>query len=147
VLQSLFGAQGLTLSACLFGECVRQSVIDDAGSADEAGTGGTGEKLSGGVVAGLAVVGALIGVAVGMMVFGWVRQRRARGMPVGDSGRSGGVGVEWGDVSYEVPGTGGNYFSRRKVNENKVVLDNVSGRVPPGQIMAVLGPSGEPAKF
>ena len=57
--------------------------------------------------------------------------------------------VEWcprTDVSYFVPISASSFTLRRRRNaepsDQKVVLDNVSGRVVPGELLAILGPSG-----
>jgi hypothetical protein len=162
VLQSLFGQSGLSLSSCVFGECVSQGVIDTSSDGDNSGPSNGGKQLSGGVIAGLAVVGALVGVALGLLVFGWMRQRKARRIVLGEAGvaeRSGGVSVEWTDVSYMIPGMrhglfGTRIWSRKEgamvengLNNDMVVLDSICGRVMPGQIMAILGPSGEYVSF
>ncbi len=83
-------------------------------------------------------------------MFGFIRQRRARrSLPDGSAG--GGVGVVWKNVSYAVPGASSSAFGFLKGREkregggftdDKVVLDNVSGHVAPGEMMAILGPSG-----
>ncbi len=150
VLQSLFGANGLGLSDCQFGECVAQSVIDLVSSNSTSAASDGGKSLSGGVVAGLAVVGGLLAIALAFLVFGFIRQRRARrSLPDGSAG--GGVGVVWKNVSYAVPGASSSAFGFLKGREkregggftdDKVVLDNVSGHVAPGEMMAILGPSG-----
>lgn len=134
-----------------------QSVIDSTNPSNSTSSGGGGKSLGGGVVAGLAVVGGLVGLALLLLLLGLLRQRAARRRGADDGfggmGRSGGVAVVWTDVSYIVPRSSG-LFTRRKggktasgYTDEKVVLDNVSGRVEPGQMMAVLGPSGTPKTF
>ncbi|KAJ7491144.1 hypothetical protein FB451DRAFT_1222203 [Mycena latifolia] len=126
-LQSLFGSSGLSLSGCIFGECVAQSVIDTAnGNSTSAASSAKGTQLSGGVIGGLAVQRAA---------------RRAKPDAV-DGSR---VAVEWTGVTYVVSGLSSRSWlgtRARGVDDDKVVLDAVSGRVSPGQMMAVLGPSG-----
>ncbi|KAJ7168414.1 hypothetical protein C8R43DRAFT_984293 [Mycena crocata] len=143
-LQSLFGADGLSLSGCIFGECVAQNVIDTAASPSSTASSDKGTQLSGGVIGGLAVVGGLVLIALLFLVLGLVKQRAARraGPDVTDGSR---VAVEWTRVSYVVPTPGGRSWlgkRERGAEDNKVVLDGLSGRVAPGQMMAVLGPSG-----
>ncbi|KAL4246145.1 ABC transporter [Abortiporus biennis] len=152
-ITSVFGSAGLTLNGCTFGECVTQSVIDtvSGSTSSTSDSGQHGSSLSGGVIAGLAVVGGLIGLALIFLLYGWWVQRKARrGVPI-SAGRFGGRAVEWSDISYFVPSSHQqSFFSglrwRRRDKGNfsnqKVVLDNVSGLVHPGQIMAILGPSG-----
>lgn len=149
VLQGLFPPSGLTLNGCSFGECVRQSVIDNGGNGtDTSSTDVGGKSLSGGVIAGLAVVGGLVFLALAFLLFGCIKQRKARMAKFGDNvGIQ--VGVEWDAISYTVPGSSGagilGTLRRRRGAGNvddKAVLDSVSGNVQAGQMMAVLGPSG-----
>ncbi|KAG2020925.1 multidrug resistance protein 1 [Coprinopsis cinerea AmutBmut pab1-1] len=139
-LQSLFGAQGLALNGCTFGECVRQSVIDSSSD------GGPSEApkpkpLSGGVIAGLAVVGGLVLLALLFLLWGFLSQRTARRKAFVDPMVK--VGVTWSNLSYCVPASTG-IFKRKKQTEDgdKFIIDNISGHVPSGQMMAILGPSG-----
>lgn len=62
----------------------------------------------------------------------------------------------WKNVSYAVPGASASAFGFLKGREkregggftdDKVVLDNVSGHVAPGEMMAILGPSGTLANY
>ena len=152
-ITQVFGPSGLGLSGCTFGECVAQDVIDTA-SGNSTGTGDDashGSSLSGGVIAGLAVVGGLIGLALVFLFFGWLAQRRARRSGAnGWTSSFGGVTAAWTDISYFVPTNHSVlpaafarlWKGRDASEEQKVVLDNVSGRVEPGQMMAILGPSG-----
>ncbi|KAJ7849337.1 hypothetical protein B0H13DRAFT_2238530 [Mycena leptocephala] len=129
-LQSVFGADGLSLSGCQFGECVAQSVIDTAGNTNSTAAGSSGPQLSGGVIAGLAVVGALLLAALAFLVFGLVRQRAARrsNPNLADGSR---VAVEWSRVSYVVSGLG-----------NRSWLGTRAAGADDDKMMAVLGPSG-----
>ncbi|KAI0927964.1 hypothetical protein AcW2_004129 [Taiwanofungus camphoratus] len=153
VIESVFGASGLTLSGCTFGECVSQSVIDTitSNSTGSANVGGGGKSLSGSVIAGLAVVGGLIALALLFLVHGWIRQRQARKRGADGADKRGGVAVNWTDINYFVAGNGEGswpttFLRRRRVrgvlNDHKVVLDAVSGHVAPGEMMAIMGPSG-----
>lgn len=147
-LQSLFGNQGLSLSGCTFGECVRQNVIDSGGG-NTAPKEDTSKSLSGGVIAGLAVVGALVGLSLVLLGIGHLAQKRARRNPTAVEKHR--ASLEWSNLSYIIPGTYSTFLSglrsRRRVatdiNEDKVILDNVNGAVRPGQMMAILGPSGK----
>lgn len=150
ILNSLFGSSGLQLTDCIFGECVAQNVIDET-SSDGSTQENIHKSLSGGVIAGLAVVGGLIALALGFLALGYASQRKARRLGPGEGrfAKSGGVAISWQDVSYIVPASGTKLFLRRRnkkaesgFTDEKVVLDNVSGRVEPGQMMAILGPSG-----
>ncbi|KAJ7118876.1 hypothetical protein C8R44DRAFT_789504 [Mycena epipterygia] len=144
-LQSLFGSAGLSLSGCMFGECLAQSVIDTASGNSTAASGSAkGTQLSGGVIGGLAVVGGLILIALLFLLLGLVKQRAARRAKV-DVAEGSRVAVEWAGVTYVVSGLGGRSWlgtRSRGADDDKVVLDAVSGRVAPGQMMAILGPSG-----
>jgi hypothetical protein len=148
VIAQVFGSSGLTLAGCTFGECVSQSVIDTLSSnstSSDADSHGT--SLSGGVIAGLAVVGGIIGIALLFLLLGYLRQRQARrGGATSSAYRTGGVGVTWTDISYFVSTDQRRLsFARKGTSDNltKTVLDNVSGQLTPGQMMAILGPSGK----
>ncbi|KAJ7778671.1 hypothetical protein DFH07DRAFT_876274 [Mycena maculata] len=143
-LQALFGSAGLSLTGCMFGECVAQSVIDST-SGNSTTSGSTkSAQLSGGVIGGLAVVGGLLLIALLFLLLGLLKQRAARRVKpdLADGSR---VAVEWARVSYVVHGLGSRSWLGKRAKgaeDDKVVLDNVSGRVAPGQMMAILGPSG-----
>lgn len=146
-IASLFGSSGLSLNNCAFGECVRQSVIDSStgNSTGSSPSGSGGKQLGGGVIAGLAVVGGLILLALVFLLFGFIRQRRARRVPFTQLDANGAT-VAWADVNYIMPGTR-TWLRKKKSSadaftDDKVILDSVSGRVRPGQMMAILGPSG-----
>ncbi|KIP10262.1 hypothetical protein PHLGIDRAFT_101348 [Phlebiopsis gigantea 11061_1 CR5-6] len=150
-ITSVFGSTGLGLTGCTFGECVAQGVIDTAtGNATSSSDDSNSHSLSGGVIAGLAVVGGLVGLALVFLLLGWLAQRRARrGGQAGWTSKFGGIAIAWTDISYFVQTHHGvlplppwSRKAREDMNEQKVVLDNVSGRVEPGQMLAILGPSG-----
>ena len=149
LINSVFGSSGLTLTPCSFGECVRQSVIDGTSNSTTSATTNENHSLGTGVIVGLAVVGGLIGIALFFLLLGWISQRRDRRAKSNPLGKRGGYSLEWSDVSYTIPrgGAGLRLFQRNprdgQVTDDKVILDNVSGRVQPGQMMAILGPSGE----
>jgi hypothetical protein len=161
VLQSLFGSSGLTLTGCTFGECVRQSVIDETSSSSSSGKNSGGSSLGGGVIAGLAVVGALVLLALLLLAFGIVKQRSARRSGLGGgTEKTGGVGVHWDDINYIIPHSSGFLATYKSLNpfagksyrvngamSDQTILGGISGRVEPGQIMAILGPSGEEEKI
>ncbi|KAG8954684.1 hypothetical protein FRC04_011117 [Tulasnella sp. 424] len=153
ILKSLFGANGLQLSSCTFGECVQNAVVTGNSNSTATTTSSGGSSLGGGVIAGLAVVGALLLLAVIGIVWGWLVQRKARaaagsglGGTASQAERKAGVGIEWVDVGYTIqtrkrggllPTRGANDF-----DDGKVILNGISGRVQPGEMMAILGPSG-----
>ncbi|RDX52876.1 ABC transporter [Lentinus brumalis] len=147
-IQQVFGSSGLSLNGCTFGECVAQNVIDTlSGNLTSSTTANDPHSsLSGGVIAGLAVVGGLIGIALLFLLLGCISQRRARKQGGAGLKASGGVAVAWMDVSYFVTTSTSGFSLRRRgkgsTDNQKVILDNVSGRVVPGEMMAILGPSG-----
>jgi len=61
-IKNVFGNTGLEMNGCIFGECVRQSVIDflTSDGNNSTNTSSEGTHLSGGVIAGLAIVGGLV---------------------------------------------------------------------------------------
>ncbi|KAK2460677.1 hypothetical protein APHAL10511_007147 [Amanita phalloides] len=150
-LNSLFGSSGLALQGCTFGECVRQSVIDNS-TLSEPPTNSGGTSLSGGVIAGLAVVGGLLGLSLLFLLWGLYKQRMARKAGyVHEQGKQ--PTIEWTDVSYTVRKATGistrlsDWIGQQRgpskfINEDKTILDSVTGKVHAGQIMAILGPSG-----
>jgi hypothetical protein len=150
VLQNLFGSSGLSLSGCTFGECIRQGDIDSQGGTSGS-TGGGGGSLGGGVIAGLAVVGAFIALALLGFLTGWWSRRKQRRLGAGylAEGKSqhGGFAVEWSAVTYVVPRAYGSKGwlrtgRSRGADNDKTILDGISGRVEPGQLLGILGPSG-----
>lgn len=131
VINGLFGSSGLALQGCVFGECVAQAVIDSSNGTSTTDSTSGSSPLSPGVIAGLAVVGGLIGLGLASLIWGWVLQRAARKRPF-DGGHNGGVDVRWTNVSYLI----------RSSKVDKTILDSVNGHVAAGRLMAILGPSG-----
>lgn len=147
-LISLFGSDGLALDECTFGECVRQSVIDGGGNLTNTTNSSmnSGPGLGGGVIAGLAVVGGLVLFALLILLWGLWLQRKARfsGMKDIDRWR---VALEWTDLTYIIPTSQGPSLLGRLGRDSgdssdKTVLNALNGRVDPGKMMAILGPSG-----
>lgn len=162
----LFGQNGLPLSDCTFGECVNQYVIDQALGIKPPSSGSSG--LSGGVIAGLAVVGAILLAIAAVAIWGVITRNKARKAGgVGTLERKGGVGLSWKDIGYEVQARKQNIFSvamawlrgfgapgtrpgspqsengtRTGPNGGMLVLDGACGQLPPGGFCCVLGPSG-----
>ena len=153
LLESVFGSSGLSLTGCTFGECVRQGVIDTSSDTSSNAGGGGGNSLSGGVIGGLATVGALIALALFGLFVGWWTRRKQRRLGAayiggGGKGQHGGFAVEWSDISYVMPQAHGSGSwlplggKTKAVDNGKVILDGISGRVEPGQLLGILGPSG-----
>ena len=75
-----------------------------------------------------------------------MNQRRARTRGPRGIGKTGGVAIQWTNVSYLVPGSSSSALfgsrSRKEVIDDKTLLSNISGCVEPGQIMAIMGASG-----
>ncbi|KAG8217094.1 hypothetical protein J3R82DRAFT_5121 [Butyriboletus roseoflavus] len=130
VINSLFGSSGLTLQGCVYGECVTQAVIDTSNGTTSGQTTGF-SPLSSGVIAGLAVVGSLIGIGLASLIWGWILQRAARNRPF-EGGLNGGVDVRWSNISYFI----------RSSKGDKTILDSINGHVAAGELMAIFGPSG-----
>ncbi|KAF5344221.1 hypothetical protein D9756_011252 [Leucocoprinus leucothites] len=150
MLINLFGDNGLPLNGCTFGECVQQSVIDSGGNlTDTASNGSTnsGPELSGGVIAGLAVVGGLVLLALLTLLWGLWMQRKARLSGMKDIDRRK-VALEWIDLTYIVSTSHRSslfgWFRNGQGGDtgDKTILNALSGRVDPGEMMAILGPSG-----
>lgn len=176
-LNRLFGLGGLALDGCIFGECVAQGVIDANGTAGTVLETAVHAQLGGGVIAGLAVVGALVFLAAAAFLWGWRNQVAARRGAATSSGAAaaaagagadsekavsmGGagqrLGIEWREVGYWVDsgestpppqtnvmnGKAGEEADEHAEQEgNSTILDQVSGSVRPGEMMAILGPSG-----
>ncbi|KAG2132862.1 uncharacterized protein EDB93DRAFT_894772 [Suillus bovinus] len=142
VINSVFGSQGLSMEGCVFGECVTQAVIDTTNTTAAAASGGT--QLSGGVIAGLVVVGAIIALGLAVVAWGWYAQQAAKKLPF-NGGQSGGISVQWSDISYIVQSpknSPSSLIAKSTIRGGKVILDSVSGSIESGQLMAILGPSG-----
>lgn len=137
------------MNDCQIGECVAQAVIDAAnnnGSSSSSSKSGSA-PLSGGVIAGLAVVGALILAFIVLFVWGWFIQRKARKLGGDKAIRSGGVSVVWRSINYSVPSSSSGLFKKKTAGEavepaEKHILTDLSGQVTAGEMLAILGPSG-----
>lgn len=145
-LQQLFGPDGLPLDGCTFGECVRQSVVDNGGNLTDSSSDQStnGSSLSGGVIAGLAVVGGLVLLALLVLLWGLWLQRKARLSGLKDLDRRR-VTLEWVNLTYVIPGSYDRTWGFRSKGGpgEKTILNALTGRVEPGQMMAILGPSGK----
>ncbi|KAF8129291.1 hypothetical protein EV363DRAFT_1432686 [Boletus edulis] len=77
IINGLFGSSGLPLQGCTYGECVTQTVIDSSNGTSMSGQTTGSSPLSPGVIAGLAVVGGLVGIGLVAVVWGWILRRAA----------------------------------------------------------------------
>lgn len=159
---NMLGAEGLPLKGCKMGECVNQYVIDQALGITHVHSD---NGLSGGVIAGLAVVGAFALLAAIVTVWGLLKRRKARKAPAGSLYKHGGVSVTWSGVGYQVRGYNKRGWYNRIVGwlrgfgdvatsrpgspngeegtgNSDVVLHDACGELPAGGFCAVLGPSG-----
>ncbi|GAA5984754.1 hypothetical protein JCM10908_003487 [Rhodotorula pacifica] len=171
VLKTLFGASGLALSGCKWGECVLPSTINSlAATLPGSSTAVSGSSLSGGVIAGLAALGAFVVVLLALLALGYrnqrVAQRRARakelyGSAYPDSAASSGssshkdavasatpppVGLAWTSLSYHLP-TSRNLSSFGRANRNahhdgRAILTSLTATIAGGSFVSILGPSG-----
>ncbi|BGP51257.1 hypothetical protein JCM10450v2_007186 [Rhodotorula kratochvilovae] len=173
VLQTLFGSGGLALSGCQWGECVLPGTIDRLASAlsDDPSSGGGSDGLSGGVIAGLAVLGAVVVGVLALLALGCVNQRRARrrvrakevallaaGVASSSSSAEGkdapaqqqhqAVGISLTNLSYYLPPRRSflpSFLSSThaaRTGEERVILSSLSATIAGGSFCAVLGPSG-----
>lgn len=169
-LQQLFGQNGLGLTGCKFGECVSSTVVQQYSGGPTVTSGSN--DLSAGVIAGLAVVAGLILLAALAYIVGFISQRKARRGGKGHLQQAPPAGLAWSGISYTLPQSKGSaalgVFRRNPKaspassyaekadgsSENTVelqsgnrhrgrlILDNISGSLPHGGLLAILGPSG-----
>jgi len=165
VLDSLFGQAGLALDSCQWGECVLPATINSLAATLVGSSGGNdgGSSLSGGVIAGLAVLGAIVALLLGLLGLGFVSQRRARknarakeallsSASDKDSFNSLAkqpIGLRWTNLSYSLPSTSTLAPSRlfsssssRHGQDGRTILPSLSGTIPGGSFTSILGPSG-----
>jgi ABC-type multidrug transport system fused ATPase/permease subunit len=155
LLRQLFPPNGLGLVDCQYGECVSQGVIDIVqGNVDPAATATNKEDgLSGGVIAGLAVVGTIVLAILALIGWGLLTQKKARkigAVSLDDSAfgrRKGfGAGVEWSNVGYHSKRPQNRKLAtlgrKSSPTEGKIILEGVTGKLNPGGLCCVLGPSG-----
>lgn len=171
-LQTLFGASGLALSGCQWGECVLPSTINTlAAKLPGAPSAASASSLSGGVIAGLAVLGAVVLLLLALLALGYRNQRRAQrrarskelyGAGYADSSASSGasrssstkhaspvspppIGLAWRDLSYHLPSAGraSSVLTRsRSTNDGRAILSNLNANIAGGSFVSILGPSG-----
>ena len=155
LLKQLFPPSGLGLVDCQYGECVSQGIVDIAqGNANPAPTATDKEgDLSGGVIAGLAVVGTIVFAILALIGWGLLARKKARkagAVSLDDSAfgrRKGfGAGVEWNNVGYHLKRSQNRKLAtlgrKSSPKEGKTILEGVTGKLNPGGLCCVLGPSG-----
>lgn len=84
-------------------------------------------------------------MALLLSILGWASQRKARNAGASALPKNGAVGVNWSNLSYVIPGSSGGSGLTKLWStqaDDKVILDNVSGHIEPGNMLAILGPSG-----
>ncbi|SPO30326.1 related to ADP1 - ABC transporter [Ustilago trichophora] len=165
LLNNFLGQEGLPLENCQFGSCVTQSELDTfyATGSGEGDSQDSSSSLSSAVIAGLVILGVAVAAIAGLLLFGLWQQRRARQLPKG-AGR-GPLGLGWESLNYSVPTKRGLRRHATKSESSQLaevvpssdfsdsvehldsassltVLRNSSGRIDPGRMVAVLGPSG-----
>jgi hypothetical protein len=165
-LNSLFGQAGLALNSCKWGECVLPATINSLAATligTSTGNGG-GNSLSGGVIAGLAVLGAIVALLLGLLGLGLVSQRRARRnarereallASTTDKHASSltlsspqAIGLQWDNLSYSLASTPALSPTRifnsssRHSHDGRTILPSLSGTIPGGSFTSILGPSG-----
>ncbi|PLW11728.1 hypothetical protein PCANC_17312 [Puccinia coronata f. sp. avenae] len=114
ILKNIFGPQGFSLNDCQFGECVQGKLA--AAKRIEL-IEGKKSSLSPGFIGGLVVVGLLFLAFLGVIIFGFYRQYRARnnrGAPYLASPAA--AQVEWSSLRYYLPlrSGAGSILRRRK---------------------------------
>ncbi|TKY90366.1 hypothetical protein EX895_000364 [Sporisorium graminicola] len=170
LLNNFLGQEGLPLADCQFGSCVTQAQLDNfyATGSGEGDSQKSGSSLSNAVIAGLVILGVAVAAILGLLLFGFWQQRKARRLPKG-AGR-GPVGLQWENLNYSVPTKTSLLRRRNKKAEDQLtevlptsgfdddgvarldwpssgrndltVVRNSAGRIQPGTMVAVLGPSG-----
>ncbi|PWY97361.1 hypothetical protein BCV70DRAFT_67764 [Testicularia cyperi] len=169
LLNNFLGAAGLPLENCEFGSCITQNELDTfyATGSGESSSTTSGSKLSGSVIAGLVILGlALLAICL-FFLAGVMLRNRARRRPVGPG--QGPLGLQWHSIDYSIgttrfalPGNKSKYASistkqqtlpeleshiapaaaAAAANKSQRIIRNSSGRVEPGSMVAILGPSG-----
>jgi len=117
--------------------------------------------LSGGVIAGLAVVGAIVALLLALLALGFASQRRARRTARAkeallasisdkdstDSLARQPIGLRWMNLSYSLPPTSAlarilPSSSSHHGQDGRNILPSLSGTIPGGAFTSILGPSG-----
>ncbi|KAJ1018106.1 hypothetical protein NDA16_004973 [Ustilago loliicola] len=169
LLNNFLGQEGLPLESCQFGSCITQSELDTfyANGSGEGDSQHSGSSLSNAVIAGLVILGVAVAAIAALLFLGFWAQRKARRLPKA-TGR-GPLGLQWEQLNYTVPLKSGLRKRRAKAERGQLaeivpsshfndslahlnshpsskhdlsVVCNSSGRIEPGCMVAVLGPSG-----
>lgn len=169
LLDNFLGQGGLPLDNCSFGSCVTQSELDTfyATGSGESDSPGSGSSLSNAVIAGLVILALAVATTAALLLLGLWKQKQARSMPKGAG--QGPLGLRWKRLDYTIPAKRGLRQMRRTAEAEKLaevvpssdfgdtvahldspssdkhdlsVIRNSSGRIDPGCMVAVLGPSG-----
>lgn len=170
LLNNFLGQQGLPLENCQFGSCITQSDLDNfyANGSGQGHGEDSGSSLSDAVIAGLVILGVAIAAILGLLLFGFWQQRKARRLPKGTG--QGPLGLQWQHLNYTVPVSTGLLRPHHKKHDGRLaqvvslpgmedgvprsdspsldsrhalaVVQNSSGHIQPGCMVAVLGPSG-----
>lgn len=152
ILVTLFGSSGLGLSSCKSGECTSPLAINLLYSALSP-TVEPSTRLAGGVIAGLAVLGVAVASLVALIIFACYRQRKLRRADYSNDvfKEKKSIGLRWQNVGYTLPIQNGasSFFSRmsddgryKSANQGRILLDNLSGEIKGGKLLAVLGTTG-----
>lgn len=94
------------------------------------------------------MLGVLVGAILALVVWGCVKQRKARrGRVVALEKGVEGVGIRWRNAGYSLASSEGiaRIVRRRRgsaVDDGRVILDGLSGEVGAGKFCAILGPTG-----
>ena len=157
LLEKFLGAKGLPLKNCRSGSCISQSDLDQFWTSDATTDnvyGGEASKLSGPLVAGLIVLGFAVGTLLALVLLGLYRKRMAAARQEGRD--PGPAGLLWQNIDYYLK-NGKNTLGKGRTKPLEQVASlpeafvsassdhlvrGVSGRLEPGEMMAILGPSG-----
>ncbi len=164
LLNNFLGSQGLPLDQCQFGSCITQAELDTfwATGSGESSSNGSRSGLSNAVIAGLVILGVAVAAIAALLLIGLWQQRKARRLPKGAIAEP--LGLQWyNNLTYAVPDTSVGLRRRKPTPSAEqlaetvpstpfhassasggdlTVLRNSSGRIEPGCMVAVLGPSG-----
>ncbi|ETS60523.1 hypothetical protein PaG_05371 [Moesziomyces aphidis] len=163
LLNNFLGSQGLPLDQCQFGSCITQAELDTfwATGSGESSSNGSRSGLSNAVIAGLVILGVAVAAIAALLLIGLWQQRKARRLPKGAIAEP--LGLQWYNLTYAVPDTSVGLRRRKPTPSAEqlaetvpstpfhassasggdlTVLRNSSGRIEPGCMVAVLGPSG-----